>query len=108
MHKVVFSVSRVNRDEKLKGVGYLSEGNLLIPATSKNGKSYVRVFEGVTDSCKPVNEAKNEYKGYVTVIYTNVPSFKSVDHDNDENKEGSYEIVDSISVDYYVWFKYVD
>lgn len=51
MQKVVFSVSKVNRDEKLKGIGYLSEGNLLIPAISKKGKPYIRVFEDITKSC---------------------------------------------------------
>lgn len=108
MQKVVYSVSKVNRDEKLKGVGYLTEGNLLIPATSQKGKAYIRVFEGVTEKCKPVNEQKNEFKGYVDVIYTNVPVFKSVDHDSDENKEGSYEIIDQIETTYYIWFKFVD
>lgn len=29
MQKVVYSISKVNKDEKLKGVGYLIEGNLL-------------------------------------------------------------------------------
>lgn len=108
MQKVVYSVSKVNRDEKLKGVGYLVEGNLLIPATSQKGNAYIRVFEDVTARCKPVNEMKNEFKGYVDVIYTNVPVFKSVDHDTDENKEGSYDIIDQITTTYYIWFKYVD
>lgn len=108
MQKVVYSVSKVNRDEKLKGVGYLTEGNLLIPATSQKGNAYIRVFEGVTKKCKPVNETQNEFKDYVDVIYTNVPVFKSVDHDNDENKEGSYEIIDQIETTYYVWFKFAD
>ncbi len=78
MQKVVYSISKVNRDEKLKGVGYLSEGNLLIPALSSKGKPY-----------------------------TNVPVFKSVDHDSNENKEGSYEVLETIETTYYVWFKKV-
>ncbi len=28
MQKVVYSITKVNKDEKLKGVGYLVEGNL--------------------------------------------------------------------------------
>lgn len=108
MQKVVYCVSKVNRDEKLKGVGYLAEGSLLIPATSQKGKSYIRVFEGVTEKCKPVTGTRNEFKGYVDVIYTNVPVFKSVDHDSDENKEGSYEIIDQIETTYYIWLKFVD
>ena len=108
MQKVVYSVSKVNRDEKLKGVGYLTEGNLLIPATSSKGNAYIRVFEGVTEACKPINNTNNEFKGYLDVIYTNVPVFKSVDHDTDDNKEGSYEIIEQITTTYYIWFKYVD
>lgn len=107
MQKVVYSISKVNRDEKLKGVGYLFEGNLLIPALSSKGKPYIRIFEGVTDQCKAVFGKTNEFKGYVDVIYTDVPAFKSTDHDNDENKEGSYEIIDTIEVTYYVWFKHI-
>lgn len=108
MQKVVYCVSKVNRDEKLKGVGYLTEGNLLIPATSQKGKTYIRVFESVAEKCKPVTGTTDEFKGYVDVIYTNVPVFKSVDHDSDETKEGSYEIIETIETTYYIWFKYVD
>ena len=49
MQKVVYSVSKVNKDEKLKGVGYLVEGNLLIPSTSSKGNAYIRVFEDVAE-----------------------------------------------------------
>lgn len=107
MQKVVYSISKVNRDEKLKGVGYLSEDSLLIPALSSKGKPYIRVFEGVTEQCKPVFGKNDEFKGYVTVSFSDVPVFKSVDHDNDETKEGSYEVLDYIEVTYYVWFKKV-
>lgn len=108
MQKVVYSVSRVNRDEKLKGIGYLIDGNLFVPATSNKGNLYIRIFEGVTEKCKPVPESAKEFKGFVDVIYTDVPVFKSVDNDNDETKEGSYEIIDSITVTYYIWFKHLD
>lgn len=107
MQKVVYSISKVNRDEKLKGVGYLSEGNLLIPSLSSKGKPYIRVFEDVSEQCKPVFGKTDEFKGYVDVIYTNVPVFKSVDHDSNENKEGSYEVLETIETTYYVWFKKV-
>ena len=108
MQKVVFSVSRKNRDEKLKGIGYLVEGNLLIPATSSKGKPYIRVFEDITEQCKPVSEDSTEFKGYIDVIYTDVPVFKSVDHDSDETKEGSYEVLESVTVTYYIWFRHLD
>ena len=104
MQKVVYGVSRVNRDEKLKGIGYLIDGNLFVPAPSNKGNLYIRIFEGVEEKC---NEHKNEFKGFVDVIYTDVPVFKSVDHDSDERKEGSYEVIDSLTVSYYVWFKII-
>ncbi len=72
MQKVVYSVSKVNKDEKLKGVGYLIEGNLLIPATSQKGNLYIRMFEDVQKQCKPVPNTENEFKGYVTVAYESV------------------------------------
>lgn len=108
MQKVVYFVKRVNRDEKLKGIGYLLDGNLLVSATSNKGTDYIRIFENVTEKCSRVSEGSNEFKGYVDVIYTDVPVFKSVEHDNDETKEGSYEIIDSITVTYYIWYKYLD
>lgn len=108
MQKVVYSVSRVNRDEKLKGVGYLIDGNLFVPATSNKGNMYIRIFEGVEEKCKSVADKINEFKGYVDVIYTDVPVFKSTDRNSDESKQGSYEVIDSITVTYYVWYKKVD
>ena len=108
MQKVVYSVSRINRDEKLKGIGYLVDGNLLIPATSSKGNLYIRIFEDVTEKCNPISDKNNEFRGNLEVTYTDVPVFKSVDHDNDESKEGSYEIIDSITVTYRIWFKYLD
>ena len=89
MQKVVYSVSKVNRDEKLKGIGYVSEGNLLIPAISKTGKPYIRVFEDITDKCRPSVNSSGEYKGYITLAYQ-----------TDNN--------DYIEIDYSVWFKYVN
>lgn len=48
--------TKVNKDEKLKGVGYLVEGNLLIPSTSSKGNAYIRVFEDVAEKCKAVKD----------------------------------------------------
>lgn len=102
MKKVVYSVSKVNhRDEKLTGIGYLADGNLLIPAISSKGKPYIRIFENVEERCNP-NTLQNatEFKGYITVAYTDVP----VQRDNSESKD----ILDYIEVEYSVWYKYVD
>ena len=100
MQKVVYSVSKVNRDEKLKGVGYLVEGNLLIPSTSQKGNPYIRVFEDVTEKCRPVKDSSNEYTGYVTIAYENV---------NVYNKEKNcYDTLDYIETTYHVWYKFID
>lgn len=97
MQKVVYSVSKVNKDEKLKGVGYLIEGNLLIPATSQKGNLYIRMFEDVQKQCKPVPNTENEFKGYVTVAYENVHVYnKEKDH---------YDTLDYVETIYFVWFK---
>ena len=98
MQKVVYGISRVNREEKLKGISYLIDGNLFVPATSSKGNMYIRIFEDVTDRCKPVIGKHNEFKGYVDVTYSDVSVFKLVDHDSDESKEGIYEALDSITV----------
>ena len=39
--------------------------------------------------------------------FSDIPVFKSVDNDNNETKEGSYEILEYIEVTYYIWFKFV-
>lgn len=100
MQKVVYSITKVNKDEKLKGVGYLVEGNLLIPSTSSKGNAYIRVFEDVTEKCKPVKDTNNEFKGYVTIIYENI---------NVYNKEKNrYDTLDCVETTYYIWYKFID
>lgn len=69
MQKVVYSISKVNRDKKLKGVGYLVEGNLLIPSTSSKGNPYIRVFEDVTKHCHQDVTKKDEYNFYNNFIW---------------------------------------
>ena len=99
MQKVVYSVDKVNSDKKMKGVGYLVEGNLLIPSLSGKGNPYIRVFEDVTKQCHASVTKPDEYKGYVTLAYENVNIF---------NKEKDrYETPDYVETTYYVWFKLV-
>lgn len=100
MQKVVYSVTKVNKDEKWKGVGYLIEDNLLIPSTSSKGNAYIRVFEDVADKCKKVVNTENEFKGYVTVAYENIHVF---------NKEKNhYDTLDYVETTYYIWYKFID
>ena len=46
MKKVVYSVTKLGRNEnKLKGIGYLADNDLIIACISNQGKPYIRVFE---------------------------------------------------------------
>ncbi len=100
MQKVVYSITKVNKDDKIKGVGYLVEGNLLIPSTSSKGNPYIRVFDDVADKCRPVKDTNNEFKGYVTVAYENV---------NVYNKEKNrYDTLDYVETTYFIWYKLID
>ena len=94
--KVVYSISKVNKDEKQKGVGYLVEGNLLIPSTSSKGNAYIRVFEGVTEKCYKVANTENEFKGYVPGAYENSHVY---------NKEKQrYDTLDYVETTYVICF----
>ena len=64
MQKVVFSVIKAGKNEnRMSGVGYITDTDLLIPALSKNGKPYIRVFEDCIRNCHKVPNENNEYKG---------------------------------------------
>ncbi len=100
MQKVVYSISKVNSEMKLKGVGYLVEDSLLIPSTSQKGNAYIRVFGDVTKHCHQIQNSDNEFKGYVPVSYENI---------NVYNKEKNcYDTLDYVETTYHVWFKYID
>lgn len=99
MQKVVFTVSKVNREEKQKGIGYLVEGNLLIPSVSSKGNAYIRVFEDVADKCKEIQNSENEFRGYVTISYENINVFN--------REKNRYDTLDYVETTYYVWYKYI-
>ena len=99
MQKVVYTVSKVNRDEKQKGIGYLVEGNLLIPALSSKGSAYIRVFEDVADKYKEIQNSEHEFRGYVTISYENINVFN--------REKNRYDTLDYVETTYYVWYKYI-
>ena len=86
-------------DKKLSGFGYLAEGNLLCPCISKNSKPYIRIFNDVEKHCRPVNGKKDEFQGYITMYFTEVPVYRE--------KDGSYDMLD-LEVEYKVWYKTVE
>lgn len=64
MKKVVFSVIKAGRNEnRMSGVGYITDKDLLIPAISRNGKAYIRVFEDCIRYCHKMPNGNNEFKG---------------------------------------------
>ena len=90
---------RSKSDKKISGFGYLSEGNLLCPCISKNNKPFIRVFDDVEKACRPIKDRSNEFKGYITMYFTDVPVYR--------DKDGSYDILD-LEVEYQVWYKIVE
>ncbi|MBE5762977.1 MAG: hypothetical protein E7338_02000 [Clostridiales bacterium] len=64
MQKVVYSVTRVMKEDnlKVKGVGYISDTDLLILAISKDNNPYIRVFEDCIKYCHQINNS-DAYKG---------------------------------------------
>ena len=97
MAKVVYSISKVNRDWKITGVGSLSEDGSLWTKT-KSGK-WRPPFEDVLKYCHPIAGRPNEFSGYMTVAYENVPVY-------DKDKD-NYRYVDYMEIEYRVWFKYL-
>ena len=65
MKKVVYCVTKLGRLENLqmKGVGYITDTDLVIACMSKNQKPYIRVFEDCVKDCHLVINTSDEYKG---------------------------------------------
>ena len=104
MKKVVYSVSRNNRfgSNKLTGVGFITDADLIIACVSKKGNAYIRVFEDCVKNCHAVPGRDGEFKG---VHY----EIREVEV---ETKSGSGEFTGydkrEIEVEYSIWYKLVD
>ena len=95
MKKVVFSVTKLGRaEQKISGIGYVTDKDLITACLGKNGKPYIRVFEDCLKDCFPVNE--NEFKG----------EYYELRNMEFETKYGSKDTRE-VEVDYSIWFKYV-
>ena len=53
MKKVIYSVSRFNKfgNNKLTGIGFITEKDLIIACVSQKGNAYIRVFEDCIKNC---------------------------------------------------------
>lgn len=95
MKKVFFSVVKAGRNEqKMSGVGYITNEDLLVPAISRNGKAYIRVFEDCISYCHAMPKSPDEYKG----------TFYEVKEIEFENRNGSIETRE-VELTYYIWYK---
>ena len=65
MKKVVYSISKLNRfgNNKMTGVGFITESDLVIACVSQKGNPYIRVFEDCVKSCHAIPNRDGEYKG---------------------------------------------
>ena len=99
MKKVVFSVTRIGRVENFKttGVGYITEEDLLIPATGKTGKPYIRVFSEAVKYCHSVLNREGEFAG----------SYYEIREVEIETENSGYEKRE-IEMNYNLWFKYAE
>ena len=95
MAKVVYSISRANWDRKMTGIGDLSEGTLSI--VTRKGKELV--FEDVLKYCHPIPLKANQFSGYMTLAYEDVPVY--------DKEKGNYKYIDYLEVGYNIWFKYI-
>ena len=69
MKKVTFSIKKRN-NEKITGVGYITDEDLLIPAiSSKTNKPYIRVFEDCIKDCHKITGRENQYQGQKNTIH---------------------------------------
>ena len=104
MKKVVYSVTKVGRNEntKMTGLGYVTDKDLIIACISKNQKPYIRVFEDCVQSCHKVINTTNEYKG----AYYEVKEIE-FETKNSAGQSTGFEKRE-IEMNYYIWYKELD
>ena len=103
MKKVVYSISKFNKfgSNKMSGVGFITDKDLVIACVSQKGNPYIRVFEDCVKDCHPVAGKEGEFKG---------PHYE-IREVEVETKNGSGEFTGydkrEIEIEYSVWYKLV-
>ena len=104
MKKVVYSVSRNFRSgsNKLTGVGFITDNDLIIACTSKKGNAYIRVFEDCVKNCHAIQGREGEFKGAHYEI-------REIEFEKKTSggESTGYETRE-IEVEYSIWYKLVD
>ena len=99
MKKAVYSITRSRKDttEKITGLGYVTDTDLVIACVSQAGKPYIRVFDGCVKKCNPIPNKPGEFRGtYYEIREVQLDTGK----ENYETRE--------LEFNYYVWYKFVD
>ena len=96
MKKVVYSVTKVGKVENfsMKGVGYITDTDLVIACKSNAGKPYIRVFEDVVKCCHKVIGKDVEFKG----------AYYEIREVEFERQDGSKE-KRKCEINYNIWYK---
>ena len=78
MKKVIYSVSRFNKfgNNKLTGIGFITDKDLIIACVSQKGNAYIRVFEDCVKNCQSIPNRDGEYKGAHYEIRENNPNYE--------------------------------
>ena len=103
MKKVVYSISRLSRfgSNKMTGVGFITESDLIIACVSQKGNPYIRVFEDCVQNCLAIPNRDGEFKG----------AHYEIREIEVETKNGSGEFTGydkrEIEIEYSVWYKLV-
>ena len=97
MKKVYYSVTKIGRKEnaQMKGIGYITDEDLIIAQESKNNKPYIRVFEEAVKYLHS-NDKTNEFKG----TYSRICDVEF------ETKDGNYETREC-EITYMIWYKII-
>lgn len=104
MKKVVYSVSRSYRSgsNKLTGVGFVTDTDLIIACMSKKGNAYIRIFEDCVKNCHAIQGREGEFKGAHYEI-------REIEFEKKTSggESTGYETRE-IEVEYSIWYKLVD
>ena len=104
MKKVVYSVSKTNRNgsTKMTGLGFITENDLIIACTSKNGRPSIRVFEDCVKDRHAVSGREGEFKGAHYEI-------REIEFEKKTSSGEStgYETRE-VEIEYSIWYKLVD
>ena len=87
---------------KLTGVGFITDADLIIACVSKKGNAYIRVFEDCVKNCHAIQGREGEFKGAHYEI-------REIEFEkkNSSGESTGYETRE-IEVEYSIWYKLVD